>query len=238
VDNRHQRSHSQPNVNLPNTTTPSIRHRRYRFYQNTNPPPLSLQTLLPRQSPPLVPVRGNLSPVSPPPLVYSPTHSQTRHSPAPIDVHSISSASSTNSTSPIQPRDTEITYRPLIGSSRNNNIEQRSEYSEDRIIINPDSDTDLVAEELSEVNNEDPWNPNFFRELTNNNNEQLDNNLDENLIDFTDDTNSNVSTDHEEEEIMSVVIKPPKFSGTSSEDPNEWLADFRSAGKANGWNDE
>jgi hypothetical protein len=159
VDNQHQRSYSQPNINLPNTTPTTIRHRRYRFYQNNPPSPLSLQDLLLRQSPPLVPVRGNLSPVSPPPVIYSPTHSQTRHSPAPIDNPS---PSSTGSTSPEQPHTTEVTYRPLVGLSQNNNTERHFEYSEDHLIINPNSDTDTVADELSEVNNEDPFNPNFF----------------------------------------------------------------------------
>jgi hypothetical protein len=37
---------------------------------------------------------------------------------------------------------------------------------------------------------------------------------------------------------MSVVVKFPKFSSISSEDPSEWLSDFWSTGKANSWNDE
>jgi hypothetical protein len=219
-NSQHQRSHSQPNINLPTT--------RYRFYRRQRVPPPLDTTLFPSTSTREFPrVRsGNISPVSP---SFSQTVPSYTHSPP-----SNNSATSTiRSDSPIDELDDNYfnTYRPLIGSPRDNrDIEDNAE----RLLIvfsdNPSEDSDEDNEVL------DPPEPrpdpfiegleNLFQRFENNYNLDNDSNSDNDIPE----------EENIEEEIMAAVTKPPKFSGADDEDPREWLDDYRFAGKANGWN--
>src|SRR6185436_3117104 len=197
--------------------------------QRQRVPPSLDTTLFPSTSEREFPriLSGNISPVSP----VSPSFSQT----VPSYAHSPPSNNSTTSTvrseSPIDELDDNYfgTYRPLVENPRNNtDIEDNAE----RLLI-------VFSDNPSEASNEDnevlyPPEPRFNPFA-----EGLENFFQQFEINFDNDNNSDndiLEEENIEEEIMTAVTKPPKFSGADDEDPSEWLDDYRFAGKANGWN--
>ena len=48
----------------------------------------------------------------------------------------------------------------------------------------------------------------------------------------------NNENNRDNEEMATILVKPPKFAGTHDEDPAEWMEDFIMAANANNWNDD
>jgi len=199
--NQHQRSHSQPNVNLPNqnnqdTQTTPNRSRLFRLFQYTQPPRISVdelnQTLSDVQ-------RSQRSPISP-----TESLSRTRTSLPPSE----------------ESEDNNITRLPLL-----RNIPEAFQRNEqfnfdDQIIINERSNPDQNEQEF-EYNNElydyqqealDQY-TRYIEPENNYNNPELENNNQENrepevgdLLGLSDASTDSSVEDNSSDEEMSVIV--------------------------------
>ena len=262
---QHQRSQSQPENRTQHRRNTRGRTRLYQTRPVA--PPLSTRLPPSLSSTPLQTRSGNLSPINTTFDFNTQTRSPTPgtpKSPASPEVRERSLSPIANQrqyqqdlltgSSPYTLGNEEIVYRAIAGSSRNNQDLINFDNS-DRLIIGPGSEIgddeiqsdNTIADEQENENNFQYNLDNILPEYNNiiNNNQEDDYNFEINNQDGNNSPSgeSSESSDSQEEneeseEEMAMLVKPPKFSATSQEDPSEWFDDYELATNANGWNDE